>query len=356
MSMSVRTPSYDFTPYEVNRVGRVAPEQRYWLGNSLRMTLSLYGGLSLILPCAGIYYILDLTHGTRSRVQTPGIQVHDPVTSFLFLMAGLFLLGYFAFIVTCIGLSLRRSYTSLIRLRELVQGRVVEGVGNLQWHADLLQDIYVAQVGARRLFFPLTAINTLFPGSYRLFYLPQTGMLIAAERIGDLPPHFELLKRLSDGCGFTFEALAANRAGHLTPQQRRRSSAAVITETAITIIGIFGADVLFVKRFGNDWAIYMLPLLLFYLLVLMTSSYISRRSERRRRPVAISEGQVRKLTYEVKFVPTHFFEVEGKRFRVPAAAYDVLDESLRYRVYYLPRGNRLLSMEPVASEIAPAAV
>ncbi len=39
-------------------------------------------------------------------------------------------------------------------------------------------------------------------------------------------------------------------------------------------------------------------------------------------------------------------EINGERFRVPEAAYDVLDESLLYRVYYLPRGNRLLSIEP----------
>lgn len=356
MSMSTQTPYYDFTPYEVNRVGRVAPEQQYWLGNACRLRMFLYVGLSLILLCTSFYNFLDFIRTTHGRLNPPRIQVHDLGLTLLSPIASLFLLGSFILLSTCAGLSLWRFYAALIQVRELAEGQVFDGVGSLRWHTGVLQDVYVAEVGGRRLFCALTAIITLLPGSYRLYYLPRTGLLIAAERIEEPPPHFDLLKRLSEACNFTFAALAANRTGHLAPQQRRRRSAAVIAEIAITTIGFLGAEVLFVKRFGDDWPFYILPLLLLYLLVFMTSTYISRQRERRRGPVSVSEGQVRKLTYEVEYVPAFFFEIGDKRFRVSEAAYDVLDESLRYRVYYPPKGNRLISIEPLASETASAAV
>ncbi len=103
---------------------------------------------------------------------------------------------------------------------------------------------------------------------------------------------------------------------------------------------------------GGD---YVLAILGVGLAMALGYAYVAQKT-RPRGPVAISEGHVRKLTYEVEYVPTHFFEIDGKRFRVPEAAYDGLDENLQYGVYYLPRGNRLLSMEPLASEAAPAAV
>ncbi|MGZ3680893.1 MAG: hypothetical protein ACXWQR_20660 [Ktedonobacterales bacterium] len=313
---------YDFTPYEVNRVARIAPEQRYWLGNSLRMTMFLCAGFSLIL------LFLLLADVLRSGLRS----------------------GLVAVVIPCVSLCFWQFITSLRRLNELAEGRVIDGVGRLDWHFGVFHDVYVAEIGERRIFCPLTTIRMLLPGQYRLFYLPQTRTLIAAERIEEPPPHFDLLKRLSEACDFTFAALAANRTEQLAPEQRKQNSPPVIFMALVQVAGLVVVDFIFLKILGDDWATYVIPVLALYIFSpFVVMAYIRHKREQRRRPVSVSEGQVRKLTYEVEYVPTHFFEIDGKRFRVPEAAFDVLDESLPYRVYHLPHGNRLLSIEPLAS-------
>jgi hypothetical protein len=43
----------------------------------------------------------------------------------------------------------------------------------------------------------------------------------------------------------------------------------------------------------------------------------------------------------------YHFEIDGLRFTVSKEGWDVLDEQLTYRLYYTPRGKRLLNMEVV---------
>jgi hypothetical protein len=320
---------YDFTPYEVNRVARIAPEQRYWLGNSLRMTMFLCAGFSLIL----LFLLLADVLGSGLRS------------------------GLIAVVIPCVSLCFWQFITNLRRLNELAEGRLIDGVGRLDWHFGVFDDVYVAEIGERRLFCPLTTIRTLLPGQYRLFYLPQTRTLIAAERIESPPPQFDLLKRLSGTCGFSFSALAANRRGQLAPEQRQQNSPPVSVMALALVAGLIAIDFIFLNVLSDNWATYIIPVLALYIFSpFVVMGYIRHKREQRRRPVSKSEGQVRKLTYEVEYVPTHFFEIDGKRFRVPEAVYDVLDESLLYRVYFLSKGNRLLSIEPLASETAPAAL
>lgn len=74
----------------------------------------------------------------------------------------------------------------------------------------------------------------------------------------------------------------------------------------------------------------------------------------RRRLNEFAEGCVIEVVGQLRW---HIgFEMDGKCFRVAEATHDVLDESFRYRICYLPCSNWLLSMEPLAGETTPAAV
>jgi hypothetical protein len=45
----------------------------------------------------------------------------------------------------------------------------------------------------------------------------------------------------------------------------------------------------------------------------------------------------------------YYFALEGLRFSVSSAAYEALIEGLTYRVFYLPRTQMLVGIEPLTS-------
>lgn len=239
MSMSVRTPSYDFTPYEVNRVGRVAPEQRYYLTRSLRIGVFVGAATGLIPLCALQQYVVNVS----SRWQHSTSQI-DNLVQYVetFLIA--------AFVLVALVVGLRDMVTNLRRQRELAIGRLVQSEGLLSWQGQHMRSKYAAEAKSRHLNFPLNSLYALFPGRYRFFYLPNTSMLIAAERIDSVPPHFDLLQRLARTCEFSFGSLAANSARQLSPEQASRLSPRSIGPILFVFFGVLVMAPIFVIALG----------------------------------------------------------------------------------------------------------
>ncbi len=335
MSMTTQTPYYDFTPSEVNRIGRVAPEQRDRLTRALRLGVVAGLVMALVPLCAVQQYAFNMV----GRWQRGTSEIDNLVQYVDTLLIA-------AFVLVAVVAGVRGVVNNLRRQHELAIGHIVHGEGFLRWQGQRASDKYAGDIEERRLYFPLNSIYALFPGRYCFFYLPQTGMLIAAEWIGSIPPHFDLVQHLAHVCGFSFGSLAANRAGQLSPEQTSRLSPRTVAPFPFAFFAVLVIALIFVTvlgpTIGGD---VVLAIVGVGLAMTLGFAYAAQKT-RPRGPVAVSEGPVRKLTYEVEYVPTHFFEIDGKRFRVPEATYDVLDESLLYRVYYLPRGNRLLSIEP----------
>src|SRR5574341_42545 len=101
-----------------------------------------------------------------------------------------------------------------LRTRSDLAGGQVESLdGQVTWRGKN----YAAEVPGRRLRLPLGAAG-LRPGSYRFFYLPDTGWLLSAERLA--PPgsedlNTELLAVLARVQGISVETIEANRQGRL---------------------------------------------------------------------------------------------------------------------------------------------
>jgi hypothetical protein len=167
------------------------------------------------------------------------------------------------------------------------------------------------------------------------------------------------MARLGQANGFDRADLEANRQATLTPAQRRRLGAddrVVLTFAAIaTAMGVaFGVVAVATWHLRNGVGTGTAAIAVACLLVAGATVMRSRqvRNESVTPHIAVYEGHVIKQTAEQ--VPparartaAYFYTIEGAHLPVSPEAYEVLDESIPHRVYYLARTHQLLSMEPV---------
>lgn len=159
--------------------------------------------------------------------------------------------------------------------------------------------------------------------------------------------------------GFELADLKANRQGRLTPAQRRRLGAdnrAVLTVVAVTANMGFIAAIVAVATWHlrNGVGTGMAAVAVVCVLVAAATIVRSRqvRSDSVVPQIAVYEGRIGRQTADE--VPAdharkagYFYVVDGAHLPVSPEAYEVLDDTVMYRVYYLPRTQELLSMEPV---------
>jgi hypothetical protein len=163
--------------------------------------------------------------------------------------------------------------------------------------------------------------------------------------------------RLSAANDFVLDDLEANRQGALTPAQRRRLGAD--SQVVRTFAAIFvGLGALFAVVTAVTWhlgngigpgtAAVAAACLLVAGATLMRSRQVQNESSAPH--IAVYEGRVSKQT-SAQVPPArartaaYFYAVEGAYLPVTPTAYEVLDESVPHRVYYLIRTHQLLSME-----------
>jgi hypothetical protein len=167
------------------------------------------------------------------------------------------------------------------------------------------------------------------------------------------------MARLARANGFSRADLDANREATLTPEQWRRlgaDSRVVLTFAAIvTAMGLlFGVVAAITWHLRNGVGTGTAAIAAACLLVAGATVMRSRqvRNESVAPHIACYEGRVTKHTSEQ--VPparartaAYFYGIEGAYLPVSPEAYDVLNDSMPYRVYYLARTQQLLSMEPI---------
>jgi hypothetical protein len=165
--------------------------------------------------------------------------------------------------------------------------------------------------------------------------------------------------RLAAANGYDEADLEANRQGALTPAQRRRlgaDSRVVLTFSSIfATMGVaFGIVAAVTWHLGNGVGTGTAAVAAACLLVAVATVMRSRqvRAESAAPHIALYEGRIIKQT--AAQVPparartaAYFYAFEGTQLPVGPEGYEVLDESIPYRIYYLIRTQQLLSMEPM---------
>ncbi|HEX8035833.1 MAG TPA: hypothetical protein VF510_18400 [Ktedonobacterales bacterium] len=258
-------------------------------------------------------------------------------------------------------------------LRELRQGAVVQGEGELLWR----NHTYAPIVGERTLFAPDATIRDLLPGRYRFFYLAESGLLVAAEALDEPVPHHDLLLTLAHAQGFSAATLAANRSGEAREEREETPDSDAAMIALLSVFAVMFLILLVLAAFvltgpatfiamanGSGPLLLALITLVLALPVLIALPAIDSRHVPRLPPTTPRDGQhvlavegiARKSVRDADYLPIYTLEVAGRQFAIRKTTYFALDTSLPYRVYYLPRRNRLQSIEPLASETAPAAM
>ncbi|HKV85740.1 MAG TPA: hypothetical protein VJN88_14395 [Ktedonobacterales bacterium] len=169
--------------------------------------------------------------------------------------------------------------------------------------------------------------------------------------------------------GFRPEALDANRAGLLAPEQvsaiRLRATGAAMLALGLGLVCLIlgGVGLVSPRAFGGHapfgatgaGAVAALAFGIF-LLALGFRFVLRLPSDLAGRRVASVEGFISKFTRtesgsEGSSVISYHYRIKSLAWSVSRAAYERLDSRLRYRVYYLPRTKLVVNIEPIAAPL-----
>jgi hypothetical protein len=242
-------------------------------------------------------------------------------------------------------LVLARGLLSFLRLRrDLAKGAIMQAGGQVIF---LARHGYVAQAAGEQLSsFDDSETVGLVPGMYRFSYLPRSRRVLSAERQalfepGD--PRADLQAALAQANGFRLQDLERNRLGWMSSRQRTvrvRQVVCLLVSTMAVVIGAVWQIPLLIQ--SSPWGYLLLAGVLAGLIFPARRRWLEVREGR----VAVLEGEVQPEEVDWDGV-SYSYVLDQQRFRVDSVAYSVLIPGRRYRLYYLPRGKQLVSIEPL---------
>jgi len=266
--------------------------------------------------------------------------------------------GFALLILTIFAPNIWRVLNNAIKLKRDRENRAIR---QAQGQVAFDKTGYCFQTGERRLALP-SAEHTggLLPGAtYRVFYLDETGFMLSAEEVFPASPaqvRAALRDILAQANGFTLDDLTHNRNGEATPAQRMKPLGGVIFGAIFGLMSLAFGGLFFFQVFPNVDSGDALPAMFIPALVLgifalvggwmflnglldMSVSSIEQAQGPGRKEKRTSGGKNRSTRY--------YYVIDGKSFQVSRRAYTALLEGIDYRVYYLPRTKKLVSIEPV---------
>jgi hypothetical protein len=188
------------------------------------------------------------------------------------------------------------------------------------------------------------------PGTYRFTYLPRSRRILTGEWQGSREPggpYAGLLAVLAQTNAFDLDDLAMNRRGRLSEAQRARLSGrkrapeldADVRDGRVEMADGEVQVKFFLSDYGSTGSFYyVLPTA-----TLPPGQDAAWRAERTDRP----EQHAPERTTPGWEAAARLRAYPPLRFEAPHPADLALVPGLRYRVYYLPRTHRLLSIEPL---------
>jgi hypothetical protein len=246
---------------------------------------------------------------------------------------------------------------ALTRRREIETGQVVFADGEIVSS----KKGYMAQTAEG----PLQSITTkidLIPGPYRFYYLPQSRLLVSAEKVNAPATHSQtavghaaIVQVLGQAFKFTADELALNRGRKLSPRQRQRLIRDAVLYAAATLLTFFFASLMLAGSGTANGATTTVPwqAVLFSLLLAAFAFYLARQGwlyglDARNGLASQVEGRVTvRINAGARRSTTVYYIIGGTEFTVPVQAYGALVEGLNYRLHYTPQAKKVLSVEPL---------
>jgi hypothetical protein len=225
---------------------------------------------------------------------------------------------------------------------------------------------YIPSLDAKLLYSIDQEPITIWPGTFRFYYEPQTRTLLSFEVVQRVNKN-ELQRALQSALNFTATDVAFNRAGKISERQQVAMRQTFLVVNTGTIALLSGFSVLLVLGLGL--AMLMLPYNIttwlkllgpvgFFLVILGFIAYTvweqwgSLQQDLRSGTVKQLEGPLHAVrTIENgrrhQTVRYYFALKNGQAFHVSEIAYQALLNHERYRLYYIPHSKQILSLEVV---------
>lgn len=310
-----------------NAAGALTPAQRNALAGQTRRVRGL---LIFFLVSAVLLVLIALPVWLGQEMSA------SPLTPIIRLT----LLAVIALVLFVTGWTVRRTR----RMRDDLRGpRIDHGDGEVAWDGAA----YVATVAGRSLLLPPGAAMPP-PGPYRLYYLSRSGWLVSAVPLqpAEVTPAV-LTARLAQANGLLAGALAANRAGRLGEGQGRwllrplRGAAALVV--AVVLVGLALAALAVAA--GQPWLTAAVVLAVVMIVFGDAARIIGAARDAADKRVLAVDGEVERVGGGSRSRPRYFYALGELRFSVTEAGYYALDETRRYRLYYVPHSTRLTNIE-----------
>lgn len=248
---------------------------------------------------------------------------------------------------------------ALTRRREIEIGQVMAVDGEVV----ASKKGYIAQTVTGPLHSSSYKID-LIPGPYRFYYLPQSRLLVAAEKlhVSTKPTqsvgHEAIVKALGQAFKFNEDELGLNRGRKLSPRQRQRLLRDGVLYAAATLLTFFLAFLMIAGSSTPTPTTTTAPwqAVLFSLLLGAFALYLARQGwqymvDARNGIATQIEGHVTvRVSAGARRSTTIYYVIRGMEFTVPASGYSALVEGLNYRLHYTPHAKKVISIEPLGKQ------
>jgi len=190
------------------------------------------------------------------------------------------------------------------------------------------------------------------PGVYRFYCLPNSGLVIQAEALGEASARQSqdlLLEALSRSLSFSTDDLAVNRQNSLSGGQTVRLILFAIGQGIIFLLCVgFGIWLFFNLPTGEDqiWAYVFVAVMAVFALGAVWSM-LKIGLDLLTRSVTNVEGFVMRREHRTRNGRYYTYQIQKLKFRVSRNAFHALVDGWEYRVYYSTRSKRLLAIEPL---------
>lgn len=315
-----------------NRVGILTPQQQAALQTNISYQKTTYAIIigtliaTVIFLCFLFWQIdsVDGTLSTRAQLINAGLLI--------------VLFGIFASFLT--------GDWFVYSMGDDLENRVVRSSpGRMEWDGRR----YRMYADARPLRFFRRGI-VLPPSEYRFYYLPHTGLVIMAEELEtSLGQHTSLLLRtLASANRFSLDELKSNREGALSKHQENELMWIAALAALIGLSSAVVFVILLPRLLGElPVVVFVLALLIGMILLLrFMSDSIRIMSDVWHGEISKIEGPVSKKVRRSRYSHSYFYVSGPYRFQVSRTAYTALIEGKMYRIFYVPRSKRLVSIEP----------
>ncbi len=331
-----------------NRVGQLTPWQRQRLRPPSLVGSLMALAFSLAVLAVGAFFFLLYPLSSLLR-DDPDITALFSFASGELIVLVMFLgiFGFFALLVSggLIIPTTRRLRLKLRLRRDLAEGYIAQEDGQVTF---LRKSGYVARgSGGSLLNLDGGKAVALPPGDYHFYYLPRTRRILSAEAqtyFGQGGQQLSLLAALALAHGFGLDELDTNRQGWLSGHQRFTTISGIlyypmIIGTLVVLLIVATIEPLKI----NPWLVALVACAL----ALLIFPYRTMRDLREGR-VALLDGNIqRKEDSDSDGDSTYYYVLDTQKFRVSWDAYEALIPGVTYRLYYLPRCKKIVSIEPL---------